>query len=83
MELRIFDFNDGFLRKKRFLNNEKKVLPVIIHVPKSLGNRLESKGKVSWFEFKPSDDSQFDIKTLLSKVLGDVTVYLQTFLKFS
>ena len=43
MELRIFDFNDGFLRKKIFLNNEKKVLPVIIHVPKSLGNRLESK----------------------------------------
>ena len=38
MYLRIFDLNDGFLRKKRFLNHENFFLPVKIYVPKSLDN---------------------------------------------
>ena len=49
MEWRIFDLNDGFLRKTRFLNIEKKILPVTVLCTETLttngavlGNRLES-----------------------------------------
>ena len=81
--------NDGFLRKVRFLHDENFLLPVLIFVPKSLDNRLESRGKVSWFEFKPCDDCyfvnccvswyqfslSFDFNKMSSKVLRDVTVF--------
>ena len=42
MELRIFDLNDGFLRKKRFANVDNFWHTFMIFVPAALGNRLES-----------------------------------------
>ena len=67
----IFDLNDGFLRKKRFSNNEKILIPFISFVPfwwadLCAGRRrtwqqawiyLKIMWKVPRFEFKPCDDS--------------------------
>ena len=41
MELKIFDLNDGFLRKKSFINVENFSYPLMIIVPSHLAKSYE------------------------------------------
>ena len=74
MDLRIFDLNDGFLRKTRFVDFKNFLLPFIMIC---LGNRLKSMKGSEIGVLNPCDDSYFcqllcQLSQLFNKVVKRV-----------